>query len=76
MILSNKSKTIILWGCQITNDTVKAELGYFDAGISEDKNLLSDATGANRAVVIIPPNIKGMFMPGKAQNVVLILSAN
>ena len=76
MILSNRSKTIVLWGCQITGEAVKAELGFFDAGISEAKTLLSDAGGTNRVMVIVPPNVKRMFIPGKAQNVILSLSIN
>lgn len=76
MILFNKQKTIILWGCQITNEAVKAELGYFGSGISEEKSLLLDTSNINRVLVIVPVNAQRMILPGKAQNVILGLSVN
>jgi hypothetical protein len=67
VILTNKSKTIILWGAQIHHGYVSGELAYFDAGIAQDVDILE---GNNTRVAIkIPPVVKNMFMPGKAQNV-------
>lgn len=71
MILIADNQKIILWGAIIREDIVTAEIGYFDAGISQFSILLSNKDKSRRAVVIVPENVKDMFMPGKAQNLTL-----
>ena len=67
MLLANKSKTIVLWGARVNHGYVSSELAYFDAGITQDVDILEG--NSVRVAVKIPPVAQNMFMPGKAQNV-------
>jgi hypothetical protein len=68
-IIKSRDDRVILWGATVDEDTIRAELAYFDA------NLLADSypveAGRERYLVGLPDSVREKDYPGHAANIAL-----
>lgn len=69
MILKDKDERIILWGCHIGEDSVYAELGFFDSNLYSASYLLSSVDGQTRVLVSLGDEVKAQMFPSKVQHI-------
>lgn len=68
MILKTKCDRVILWGCTVGEDSIFAQLAFFDANLYANSYLLTTLDGQTRIPVSLPDEVKGQHFPAKSQN--------